>query len=61
MSAPVLKPPARSASAPHPHVPVRQPGLFAAPRRHKFLISQLTRREVIGRYRGSYLGISGRF
>ena len=51
MPAPVLTPAAR------PHVPVRQPTLLEAPRKHLFLIAQLTRREVIGRYRGSHLGI----
>ncbi len=51
MPAPVLKPPAR------PHVPLRHPSLLEAPRQHFFLIAQLTRREVIGRYRGSHLGI----
>ncbi len=51
MPAPVLKPPARA------HVPVRHPSLLEAPRQHFFLIAQLTRREVIGRYRGSHLGI----
>ena len=51
MSSPVLTPAAR------PHVSGRQPGLLAAPRQHFFLIAQLTRREVVGRYRGSHLGI----
>lgn len=36
---------------------MRQPGLLEAPRQHLFLIAQLTRREVVGRYRGSHLGI----
>ena len=45
MPTPVLQPPARP------------PGLLATLRRHAFLVSQLTRREVTGRYRGSYLGI----
>ena len=31
--------------------------MLEAPRQHLFLIAQLTRREVIGRYRGSHLGI----
>ena len=57
MSTPVLQPPARAGSAPRPHVPVRPPGLLAELRGHRFLIAQLTRREVVGRYRGSYLGM----
>ncbi len=36
---------------------MRPPSLFEAPRQHFFLIAQLTRREVAGRYRGSHLGI----
>ncbi len=57
MSAPVLKPGVRAGSAPRPHVPIRPPGLLEELRGHRFLIAQLTRREVIGRYRGSYLGM----
>lgn len=57
MSAPVpslgAPPPAR----PRPFVPARPPGLFRVLRQHRFLITQLTRREVVGRYRGSHLGI----
>ncbi len=49
--------PTRSRSAARSHVPVRAPGLLATLRSHRFLIAQLTRREVIGRYRGSHLGI----
>jgi lipopolysaccharide transport system permease protein len=52
-----MPPPKRAESARRPHVPVRPPGLFEELRTHRFLIAQLTRREVIGRYRGSYLGI----
>lgn len=44
-------------SPPRAHVPVRPPGLLAELNGHRFLISQLTRREVVGRYRGSYLGL----
>ncbi len=51
MPAPVLRAPVR------PHVPLRHPSLLQAPRQHFFLIAQLTRREVVGRYRGSHLGI----
>ena len=49
----------RVVSAPHLplHAPVPPPGLLGTLRRHRFLIAQLTRREVIGRYRGSHLGI----
>ena len=39
------------------HPTTRPSGLFATLRQHAFLVSQLTRREVTGRYRGSYLGI----
>lgn len=39
------------------HAATRAPGFFASLRQHAFLVSQLTRREVTGRYRGSYLGI----
>ncbi len=56
MPVPVL--PARPIpGAPHPHAPARPTGLLTTLRRHRFLIAQLTRREVIGRYRGSHLGI----
>ena len=54
MPAPVLP---RSVSASHPHAPVRAPGWWETLRRNRFLITQLTRREVVGRYRGSHLGI----
>ena len=57
MSAPVSTRPARSNAAAHPHVPTGPLGLLGTLRRHRFLIAQLTRREVIGRYRGSHLGI----
>ena len=57
MSAPVPVRPARSNAAAHPHVPAGPLGLLGTLRRHRFLIAQLTRREVIGRYRGSHLGI----
>ena len=46
-------PPARTGRA---HVPVHPPGLLEAPGQYGFLIAQLTRKEVVGRYRGSYLG-----
>ena len=52
-----MKPPARPGSTPRPHVPNRPLGLLETLRSHRFLIAQLTRREVIGRYRGSYLGV----
>lgn len=45
------------ARAARPHVPVHSPGLLEAPRQYGFLIAQLTRKEVVGRYRGSYLGL----
>ena len=54
MSVPVL---ARPTPGSHPHVPARPLGLLGTLRRHRFLIAQLTRREVVGRYRGSHLGI----
>ncbi len=57
MSAPVSTRPPRALSAAHPHIPVRAPGVLGTLRRHRFLIAQLTRREVVGRYRGSHLGI----
>ncbi len=58
MSAPVLASSARPAPRPRPpHVPARPLGLLGTLRRHRFLIAQLTRREVVGRYRGSHLGI----
>ena len=43
---------ARGSNAPAPPT-----GLLSTLRRHRFLIAQLTRREVVGRYRGSHLGI----
>lgn len=46
-----------AAPSARPFVPARPPGLFAVLRQHRFLITQLTRREVVGRYRGSHLGI----
>ena len=46
----------RALDAP-PRAATRRPGLLATLRQHGFLISQLTRREVVGRYRGSHLGI----
>ena len=39
------------------HAPTAKAGLLATLRHNGFLISQLTRREVIGRYRGSHLGV----
>ena len=57
MAAPVSTRPARSNAAAHPHVPTEPPGLPGTLRRHRFLIAQLTRREVVGRYRGSHLGL----
>ena len=33
------------------------PGLLEAPGQHGFLVAQLTRKEIVGRYRGSYLGL----
>lgn len=54
-AAPIRRP--SSVSSAHPHVLARPLGLFGTLRRHRFLIAQLTRREVIGRYRGSHLGI----
>ena len=51
MPAPVLTSAARSPAA------TRHPTLLEDPRHHFFLIAQLTRREVVGRYRGSHLGI----
>ena len=56
MAAPVLP---RAVHPPrHPlHAPPRPTGLLGTLRRHRFLVAQLTRREVIGRYRGSHLGI----
>ena len=55
MSAPVLNVSApRAARA---HVPLHPPGLLEAPRQYGFLIAQFTRKEVLGRYRGSYLGL----
>ncbi len=56
MSAPVLP---RAPHAPrHPlHVPPPPTGLPGTLRRHRFLVAQLTRREVVGRYRGSHLGL----
>ena len=46
-----------AASAKSPHVPLHAPTLFEAPLHHRFLIVQMTRSQVVGRYRGSYLGI----
>ena len=57
MPAPVSTLPARSTPARSLHVPTGPRGLWGALRRHRFLIAQLTRREVVGRYRGSHLGI----
>ena len=57
MSVPVPARPVRRTSASQPHVPAAPLGLLGSLRRHRFLIAQLTRREVIGRYRGSHLGI----
>ncbi len=51
MPAPVFRPPVRA------HAPVGHPSLLQAPRQHFFLVAQLTRREIVGRYRGSHLGI----
>lgn len=48
--------PASARPAPPPFTPPPA-GMFAILRRHRFLITQLTRREVVGRYRGSHLGI----
>ena len=39
------------------HAPDAPAGLLATLRKNGFLISQLTRREVVGRYRGSHLGV----
>ena len=55
MSAPVLS--HRVHGARGSHTPPPAPGLLGTLRRHRFLIAQLTRREVVGRYRGSHLGI----
>jgi lipopolysaccharide transport system permease protein len=57
MSAPVLSRPAPPRSASRPSAAAAPLGLLGTLRRHRFLIAQLTRREVIGRYRGSHLGI----
>ncbi len=57
MSASASSGAAQTARGAHPHQPSRPPGLFGTLRRHRFLIAQLTRREVVGRYRGSHLGI----
>ena len=57
MPVPVSARPVRSNSAAPPHGPVGPLGLLGTLRSHRFLIAQLTRREVIGRYRGSHLGI----
>ena len=51
MPAPTLE--RRAARA--PHAPDASAGLLATLRHNGFLISQLTRREVVGRYRGSHL------
>ena len=55
-AAPVLP---RAAQPPHHplHAPPRPTGLLGTLQRHRFLVAQLTRREVVGRYRGSHLGI----
>ncbi len=57
MSAPTSTRPRRALAAASAHVPVHPPGLFGTLRHNRFLISQLTQREVVGRYRGSHLGI----
>ena len=57
MPAPVPARSARATSAARSFAPAGQPGLWQTLRRHRFFIAQLTRREVIGRYRGSHLGI----
>ena len=57
MPAPVPARPVRGTAAVRPPVSSGQPGLWQTLRRHRFLIAQLTRREVVGRYRGSHLGI----
>jgi lipopolysaccharide transport system permease protein len=57
MSAPVLSRRPLSRLATRPAAAAPPSGLLGTLRRHRFLIAQLTRREVIGRYRGSHLGI----
>ncbi len=57
MPAPVSTSPARRASVRHARASTESLGLLGALRKHRFLIAQLTRREVVGRYRGSHLGI----
>ena len=57
MPVPVLNPPVPPARVGRAHVPVHPPGFLEAPGQYGFLIAQLTRKEVVGRYRGSYLGI----
>ncbi len=57
MPAPVLPPPAPATRPAQPHVPRHALSLLEAPFQHRFLIGQMTRKEVVGRYRGSYLGL----
>ena len=57
MPAPALNPTVPPARVGRAHVPVHPPGFLEAPGQYGFLIAQLTRKEVVGRYRGSYLGI----
>ena len=57
MPAPVSNPPVRPVPRAPSYASARTPGFFAGLRQHGFLISQLTRREVVGRYRSSHLGI----
>ena len=55
MPTPVFVNSASSSTAPGASVGLG--GWWREMRQHQFLISQLTRREVVGRYRGSHLGI----
>ena len=42
---------------PHAPPPISPRSLLASVYRHRFLLAQMTRREIIGRYRGSMLGM----
>lgn len=46
---------------PHAPPPISPASLFASLRQHRQLIYQLTRREVIGRYKGSIMGLAWSF
>lgn len=46
---------------PHRQHPASLPAMAASLVRHRGLVSQLTRRDVVGRYRGSFLGLAWSF